>query len=95
VTRREIAGLLEKVRHFCVLNPQGAQGAELQDEQQKIETARIKVEGVMGEDTMVELLEILELYCELLLARFGLLDNTRCVSRDEPLATRQRLVASM
>ena len=28
----------------------------------------------MGEDTMVELLEVLELYCELLLARFGLLE---------------------
>ena len=53
VTRREIAGLLEKG---------------------KLETARIKVEGVMGEDSTVELLELLELYCELLLARFGLLE---------------------
>jgi vacuolar protein sorting-associated protein IST1 len=33
----------------------------------------------MGEDTMVELLEVLELYCELLLARFGLLETVRCV----------------
>ncbi|KAK4705305.1 vacuolar protein sorting-associated protein IST1, partial [Phenoliferia sp. Uapishka_3] len=56
VTRREIAGFLEKG---------------------KIETARIKVEGVLGEDTMVDLLEILELYCELLLARFGLLETVR------------------
>lgn len=31
----------------------------------------------MGEDTMVELLEVLELYCELLLARFGLLETVR------------------
>lgn len=56
VTRREIAGFLEK---------------------SKIETARIKVEAVMGEDTMVELLEVLELYCELLLARFGLVETIK------------------
>ncbi|KAM0754874.1 DUF292-domain-containing protein [Meredithblackwellia eburnea MCA 4105] len=56
VTRREIAGFLEKGR---------------------IETARIKVEAVMGEDTMVDLLEVLELYCELLLARFGILEQIR------------------
>ncbi|KAK4058356.1 Vacuolar protein sorting-associated protein ist1 [Microbotryomycetes sp. JL221] len=43
-------------------------------ERGRIETARIKVEAVMGEDMMVELLEVLELYCELLLARFGLLE---------------------
>lgn len=28
----------------------------------------------MGEDNMIELLEVLELYCELILARFGLLE---------------------
>lgn len=47
-------------------------------ERGKIETARIKVESLINEDIHVELLELLELYCELLLARFGLLDqNTR------------------
>ncbi|KAF8167468.1 regulator of Vps4 activity in the MVB pathway-domain-containing protein [Crassisporium funariophilum] len=47
-------------------------------ERGKIETARIKIETIINEDIHVELLEILELYCELLLARFGLLDqNTR------------------
>ncbi|KAF5392465.1 hypothetical protein D9757_002242 [Collybiopsis confluens] len=47
-------------------------------EKGKIETARIKVEGIIVEDIHVELLEILELYSELLLARFGVLDqNTR------------------
>lgn len=30
---------------------------------------------VINEDVHVELLELLELYCELLLARFGLLDQ--------------------
>lgn len=44
-------------------------------EQHKLERARIKVEFVMGEDEASELLEILELYCELLLARFGLLET--------------------
>ncbi|KDR85600.1 hypothetical protein GALMADRAFT_234561 [Galerina marginata CBS 339.88] len=47
-------------------------------ERGKIETARIKIETIINEDIHVELLELLELYCELLLARFGLLDqNTR------------------
>ncbi|KAJ7269309.1 regulator of Vps4 activity in the MVB pathway-domain-containing protein [Mycena haematopus] len=47
-------------------------------ERGKIETARIKVETIINEDIHVELLELLELYSELLLARFGLLDqNTR------------------
>lgn len=31
--------------------------------------------SVINEDIHVELLELLELYCELLLARFGLLDQ--------------------
>ncbi|GAA5903554.1 Ist1p [Sporobolomyces salmoneus] len=43
----------------------------------KIESARIKVEGIMQEDLMCELLELLELFCEVLLARFGLLENTK------------------
>ncbi|KIP11738.1 hypothetical protein PHLGIDRAFT_99183 [Phlebiopsis gigantea 11061_1 CR5-6] len=47
-------------------------------EKGKIETARIKVENIINEDIYIELLELLELYSELLLARFGLLDqNTR------------------
>ncbi|KAI0274909.1 regulator of Vps4 activity in the MVB pathway-domain-containing protein [Gloeopeniophorella convolvens] len=47
-------------------------------ERGKIETARIKVESIIHEDVYLELLELLELYCELLLARFGLVDlNTR------------------
>jgi len=44
-------------------------------ERGRIETARIKVETIINEDIHVELLELLELYCELLLARFGLLDQ--------------------
>ncbi|KAG6878177.1 hypothetical protein C0993_011250 [Termitomyces sp. T159_Od127] len=44
-------------------------------EKGKVETARIKVEALIHEDIHTELLELLELYCELLLARFGLLDQ--------------------
>ncbi|KAJ7597376.1 DUF292-domain-containing protein [Mycena floridula] len=44
-------------------------------ERGKIETSRIKVESIIHEDVYVELLELLELYCELLLARFGVLDQ--------------------
>ncbi|KAG8854850.1 hypothetical protein FRB91_003012 [Serendipita sp. 411] len=45
-------------------------------ERNKLETARVKVEGIIHDDIHVELLEIIELYCELLTARFGLLDNS-------------------
>ncbi|GAA5976068.1 hypothetical protein JCM10908_005375 [Rhodotorula pacifica] len=46
-------------------------------EKRKLESARIKVEGLLAEDLYVELLEVLELYCELLLARFGLLETVK------------------
>ncbi|CAE6369988.1 unnamed protein product [Rhizoctonia solani] len=47
-------------------------------EKGKLETARVRVENIINEDIHSELLELLELYCELLVARFGLLDmNTR------------------
>ncbi|KAF3928558.1 hypothetical protein ABW21_db0208618 [Orbilia brochopaga] len=41
----------------------------------KLESARIRVENIIREDIQVELLEILELYCELLLARIGLMEG--------------------
>jgi vacuolar protein sorting-associated protein IST1 len=44
-------------------------------EQGKDESAKIRVENIIREDIFVEMLEILELYCELLLARFGLLEQ--------------------
>ncbi|GAA5852362.1 hypothetical protein JCM9279_001175 [Rhodotorula babjevae] len=46
-------------------------------EKGKLESAKIKVEGLLSEDLYVELLEVLELYCELLLARFGLLETVK------------------
>lgn len=44
-------------------------------EKGKVETAKLRVESMINEDIHVELLELLELYCELLIARFGILDN--------------------
>jgi len=47
-------------------------------EKGKVETAKLRTETMINEDIYVELLELLELYCELLVARFGILDtNTR------------------
>jgi vacuolar protein sorting-associated protein IST1 len=44
----------------------------------KEESARIRVENIIRSDITVELYEILELYCELLLARAGLLEAPQC-----------------
>lgn len=48
-------------------------------EKGKEESARIRVEHIIREDFHIEALEILELYSEMLLARFGILENsTHC-----------------
>lgn len=44
----------------------------------KIDSATIRVENIIRSDITIELYEILELYCELLLARAGLLDSPTC-----------------
>ena len=46
------------------------------NQQGKHESARIRVENIIRSDLTTELHEILELYCELLLARAGLLDGS-------------------
>ncbi|XP_041798153.1 IST1 homolog isoform X2 [Chelmon rostratus] len=43
----------------------------------KDERARIRVEHIIREDYLVEAMEILELYCDLLLARFGLIQTMK------------------
>ncbi|KAL2106404.1 hypothetical protein VUR80DRAFT_6774 [Thermomyces stellatus] len=43
-------------------------------EAHKLDSARIRVESIIRADILTEVHEILELYCELLLARFPLLD---------------------
>ena len=47
-------------------------------EQGKVESARIRVENIIRSDMNSELLEYLELYCELLIARGGLLEAKEC-----------------
>ncbi|KAK6220444.1 hypothetical protein QIS74_05946 [Colletotrichum tabaci] len=44
----------------------------------KIDSARIRVENIIRSDITTELHEILELYCELLIARVGLLEGSTC-----------------
>lgn len=44
----------------------------------KEDSARIRVENIIRSDIATELHEILELYCELLIARAGLLDSHTC-----------------
>jgi vacuolar protein sorting-associated protein IST1 len=44
----------------------------------KIESARIRTENIIRDDLTLELYEILELYCELLLARSQLFDQPTC-----------------
>jgi Regulator of Vps4 activity in the MVB pathway len=44
----------------------------------KVDSARIRVENIIRQDITTELHEILELYCELLLARAGLMDGPVC-----------------
>ena len=47
-------------------------------ESHKLESARIRVENIIRSDLNTELLEILELYCELLSARAGLMEAKEC-----------------
>ncbi|CAH0557446.1 unnamed protein product [Brassicogethes aeneus] len=43
----------------------------------KYERAKIRVEYIIREDYLVEAMEIVEMYCDLLLARFGLVTNIK------------------
>ncbi|XP_063917920.1 IST1 homolog isoform X2 [Zophobas morio] len=43
----------------------------------KIERAKIRVEHIIREDYLVEAMELVEMYCDLLLARFGLITNMK------------------
>ncbi|CAH1118000.1 unnamed protein product [Phaedon cochleariae] len=43
----------------------------------KVERAKIRVETIIREDYLVEALELVEMYCDLLLARFGLISNMK------------------
>ncbi|CAK9785909.1 DUF292-domain-containing protein [Cutaneotrichosporon oleaginosum] len=52
----------------------------------RIETAKLRVEGLIQDDIYVELLELLELYLETLQARFGLLDQNTGENPDPSIA---------
>lgn len=43
----------------------------------KSERAKIRVEYIIREDYMVEALELVEMYCDILLSRFGLITQTK------------------
>ncbi|KAJ3188469.1 Vacuolar protein sorting-associated protein ist1 [Irineochytrium annulatum] len=43
----------------------------------KTDSARVRVEHIIREDFAIEAMEIIELYCEMLLARFGLLEERK------------------
>lgn len=43
----------------------------------KVDRARIRVEHIIREDYMIEAMEMLEMYCDLLLARFGLIEQMK------------------
>jgi len=43
----------------------------------KYDRARIRVEHIIREDYLVEAMELVELYCDLLLARFGLIESMK------------------
>lgn len=45
----------------------------------KSERAKIRVEHIIREDYFVEALEIVEMFCDALLSRFGLLQQSKCV----------------
>jgi vacuolar protein sorting-associated protein IST1 len=75
--RREMAQLLE-VRHGYLYHLRGS-GSSVSiltatSQVGKVQSARIRVENIIRSDITTELHEILELYCELLLARSQLLD---------------------
>eukprot|EP00124_Ichthyophonus_hoferi_P004907 Ihof_evm2s608 gene=Ihof_evmTU2s608 len=55
----------------------------------KEESARVKVETVIREDSMLEVLEILEMLCNTLLARFGVIETMKYIhdSIMEPVCT--------
>ena len=47
-------------------------------------SAKIRVEQIIREDYLVEAMELLEMYCDLLLARFGLIQQMKTL--DDGLA---------
>ena len=84
--RRVMAQLLEVFYVLLIKTPlslplppsSSTPKCSLVQKQGKDESARIRVENIIRSDITTELLEILELYCELVLARIGLLEAKEC-----------------
>lgn len=55
----------------------------------KIERAKIRVEHIIREDYLVEAMEIVEMYCDLILARFGLIQQMKTLDDglSEPISS--------
>ncbi|XP_067141097.1 IST1 homolog [Centruroides vittatus] len=55
----------------------------------KCERAKIKVEHIIREDYLVEAMEIIEMFCDLLLARFGLIEQMKLMDEglSEPISS--------
>jgi len=79
--------LLEKKKTEMALKARKEIAAYLADG--KEDRARIRVEHIIREDYLVEAMEIIEMYCDLLLARMGLIQSTKELDEglEEPIAT--------
>ena len=85
--KSEMAMKSRKVRFWKFINHrQTLSIQEIADYMQagKLERAKIRVEHIIREDYMVEAMEVLEMYCDLLLARFGLIQQMKTL--DDGLA---------
>ena len=74
--------LLEKKKSELALKARKEIASYIQEN--KVERARIKVEHIIREDYLVEAMELVEMFCDLLLARFGLIQQMKTL--DEGLA---------
>lgn len=74
--------LLEKKKSELGLKARKEIASYIQEN--KVERARIKVEHIIREDYLVEAMELIEMFCDLLLARFGLIQQMKTL--DEGLA---------
>ncbi|CDK26834.1 unnamed protein product [Kuraishia capsulata CBS 1993] len=74
---------LAQTKKTAITKQQRRQMAELL-QQGKEESAKIRVENIIRDDMLIELLEYLELYCELLLARIGLLSSSPLAANSAP-----------
>lgn len=55
----------------------------------KEDRARIRVEHIIREDYLVESFELIEMYCDLLAARFGLIQQMKFVKKQQDLIKNQ------